>query len=587
MIQQLSPSLGLASDASDTRPRGFQPTARVAVAVLVLLLATNGPLFVCMPLTTDTALYDLQAQTLRQGGVLYRDILEPNLPGVVWIHAAVRSVLGTSSEAMRLFDLAAFAVIVWLLTRWLAAGRCSTAVQAWSAFALFLFYFSISEWNHCQRDMWLLAPALVGLHLRRRQTLRDAAETSPRAWLAWAALEGAVWGSAIWLKPMVVVPLAAVWLFSTLATRRQGGWRRSLGDAPATWRLRAILDAAGLLAGGLTVGALGVAWLGWSGAWPWFWETFTEWNPRYFEAGKEHWTADRFVGTVYRLLPWSLLHLAAAPCAVLGLGAWLRGRHARDLHGEQTSQSLLCVFYLAWLVQSLFLQHLFDYVHAPGVLLAVTLLCHVLFSNRAASGLPDPATADLQNKPPRGLAWRFAAIGFLTVAFLASPVLHADRLSVWPACWTHGSTPEVRNRLSFFKYPNWEDLHDAANYLRQQNPSDGEVTCYNNNLVYLYEALDLRPSTRFVYLEALLIYFPERHAEIRAALDASRQRYLVTDLTAAGLHGDAVRSGTQGENGSLPPAFSPALRRHFPWSYPVAYRAGSIVVHRVPPRTAP
>ncbi len=331
----------------------------------------------------------------------------------------------------------------------------------------------------------------------------------------------------------------------------------------------------------------GVAWLCWSGAWPYFWETFTEWNPRYFEAGKEHWTAERLVGTVYRLLPWSLLHLAAAPWAVLELGVWLRGRYSRNGHNVRTSQTLLSVFYLAWLAQSLFLQHLFDYVHAPGILLAVTVLCHGLSSSRAASGLAEPATADLHNTLSRAPVWRFAAIGFLTLAFLASPVLHADRLSAWPACWTHGSTPEVRNRLAFFKYPDWEDLHDAANYLRQQEPRDGEVTCFNNNLVYLYEELNLRPSTRFVYLEALLIFFPERQAEIRAALDASRQQFLVTDLTAAGVRGADVRLGAQGENGSLPPAFPPALQRHFPWSYPVAYRAGSIIVHRVPALTPP
>src|SRR5690606_10115605 len=119
--------------------------------------------------------------------------------------------------------------------------------------------------------------------------------------------------------------------------------------------------------GGVLVGAAGVAWLHWSGAWPYFWQTLTEWNPRYFEAGKEHWTVGRLIGTVYRLLPWILLHLIAVPWAVRDVVAWIL--HPRDQHKRQTLSAMLGVVYLAWLAQSLFLQHLFDYIHAPGVLL--------------------------------------------------------------------------------------------------------------------------------------------------------------------------------------------------------------------------
>ena len=87
------------SDATATLPPQplLQPTAATAWGVLALLLAVNVPLFLCMPLTDDTTLYDLQARNLMQGGVMYRDIFEPNLPGVVWVHIAIRSLLGTSS----------------------------------------------------------------------------------------------------------------------------------------------------------------------------------------------------------------------------------------------------------------------------------------------------------------------------------------------------------------------------------------------------------------------------------------------------------------------------------------------------------
>ncbi len=75
---------------------------RVLIAGLLLaLLVSQVPIFVRLTLTPDAVLYDLQAGCLLEGGVLYRDVLEPNLPGVVWIHAVVRSVAGWSPEALQ------------------------------------------------------------------------------------------------------------------------------------------------------------------------------------------------------------------------------------------------------------------------------------------------------------------------------------------------------------------------------------------------------------------------------------------------------------------------------------------------------
>jgi len=546
MPSTLRPRLSQSLSAEEAGS-GFRPTTGMAVAVLVLLVVSNGPLFVCMPLTNDTALYDLQARVVREGGVPYRDILEPNLPGVLWVHVAVRSLLGERSEVMRMFDLSLFGVIVFLLTRWLRAAGRSTVVQAWTAAALLLFYFSVSEWSHCQRDVWLLVPALGGLHLRRRQGLRVASEPTLRSVFAWAAAEGAVWGSAVWLKPMVVIPMLAAWIVSAMHMRR----RRWIA-----------CDLGGLLVGGLLVGGAGIAWLAWSGGWPFFWETLVEWNARYFTAGKEHWTAVRFAAMAYRLFPWILLHLAAVPCAALEVSAWLWRKEGPLARDARFSLALFAAFYLAWLVQSFFLQHLFDYVHAPGILLAVMLLSAIPWS------------------PAPSRACRLAATGVLAVAVLVSPALHGDRLSLWARCWTEGSTPEIRNRLAHIQYPNWEDLDRAAKFLRSQNLRDGELTCFHNDLVYLYNELNLRPSTRFVYVEALLVFFPERRGEIRAALASSRQRFLVTDMATAGLTQEELQAGSQGENAHLPPAFPEELKGRFPWSYPIAFRAGSIIIQR-------
>ena len=71
----------------------------------LVLVGSQVPIFVQQTLTPDTVLYDLQARCLLNGGVLYRDILEPNLPGIVWIHAIVRSFIGWLSMALLVFDL--------------------------------------------------------------------------------------------------------------------------------------------------------------------------------------------------------------------------------------------------------------------------------------------------------------------------------------------------------------------------------------------------------------------------------------------------------------------------------------------------
>ncbi len=89
--------------------------AKTSLVAGVLFLAFCGyavPLFLRMPLTNDAQMYDLQVRLLHQGGVLYRDILEPNLPGVVWIQSLVRNAVGWSSEALRAFDLLVLAAHV-------------------------------------------------------------------------------------------------------------------------------------------------------------------------------------------------------------------------------------------------------------------------------------------------------------------------------------------------------------------------------------------------------------------------------------------------------------------------------------------
>lgn len=591
--------------------------ATLAWALLVFLLVSNIPLFLCMPLNDDAALYDVQASNLVRGGVLYRDIFEPNLPGMIWLQVLIRLVLGPSSVALRAADLAFLAAAIWLLGRWVKHGGGSSAALAGASFACVLYYLSTSEWCHCQRDVWLLLPGLVGLTLRCRQIdrLRTAArqgtqtrsaserEQSPAAPLEsapahgasegasgharlrvglvstptangmplaglWALCEGLCWGAGVWIKPMIVVPAACCWILSALFV---GSWRQSL------------VDLIGLLLGGLVIGGLGVAWLIWSGAWPYFLATWVDWNPRYVAAGRENWTLVRYAAMHFRFFPWQLIHLAAVPVAAATVIHALRtgwtSRKAEKPKSREVEKSrggaaevsdfsasrpfnfstspLLAAFYVAWLIQSYALQHLFDYVHTAEVLLAIAVLAGV---------------------PCRWRSWSLIIAGFLAVALVISPAVRFERLARWSQCLLQGPSPELYDRLRLLSMTDWRDLDRVGQYVSGLGLRDRELTCFHNGLVHLYSLTGNRPSTRYVFLESLSVYFPDRHRVLLHALSASPQRYVVSDIRALGVRGETFcPEGSQAARVRFPPP----LRDAFPWSQPVVFRAGRYLVHRV------
>ncbi len=617
----------MALRSCDRDRQGFTANSTAACWIpwvaVALLLVSNVPLFLCMPLTDDAAMYDLQALNWLRGGVLYRDILEPNLPGVIWIQAVVRATLGSSSLSLRGVDLLLFSVFAALSRHWLASSGATRAAQAWLVFVLFVCYFSLSEWCHCQRDVWLLVPGLAGLTLRRRQIerlrtappqftqARSASEGESRparlrvglvstATVGWAFLEGLCWGAGVCLKPMIVLPAVCCWAVSVLYVR---SWRR-------IW-----VDFGGLLLGGVVAGVLGVVWLVWSGAWPYFLATLREWNPGYVAAARAQWTWTRYVAMHVRFFPWQLLHLAAVPIAAAtivraGTGRWKSRKVEKSKSkkaGESESRTgassgsstfrpfdfstlylpLLSVFYLAWLVQSYLLQHLFDYVHVPAMLLAI-VVTGAWRAGKSAVVAPDANDGDSGCEPAvrttektRRYGWRFAVAGFAVLVLLTTPVLNLRRLAWWPACITEGSAVQVRDGLKTFSVPSWQDLERVAGFLREQGIREGELTCYNSSLVHLYGIMGLGASTRYVYLEQLVAYFPDRRAEFLRALSASRQRYVVTDLIASGLSpAGIVRLCNEGRL-ERAPRLPSRLRDVYPWSQPAVFRAGPYLVHRV------
>ena len=288
---------------------------------------------------------------------------------------------------------------------------------------------------------------------------------------------------AFWIKPYVAVPALLVWFVAARLAYRAGVPVRSLSR-----------DAAVVLAGGLVAGVIGLAWLIGSGAWPYFVEMATVWNPEYFQydvTGGER--RKLLLGFLVRFFPWLFIHLAAVPVAL------------RQLVRADRSAALLAAFYLGWLFQSALLQHMFDYVQLPAVLLGVAVVVgHV-------SRGPSPV--------PRRL---FAT--FLVVCVLVRVPLLVERLDVWPRCWREGSSPQLRDRLSVLHKLNWPELQRTANYLRAREAASGEVTCVNMPAAALYRELDIEASTRYHFLQNNWLSFRRQRPRILRDLAASRRR---------------------------------------------------------------
>jgi hypothetical protein len=308
--------------------------------------------------------------------------------------------------------------------------------------------------------------------------------------------EGVVWALAFWIKPFVAVPALLCWLLSAHLT-----WRTPRG------RRETALDGAALLAGGLVAGAGGIAWLVGTGAWPAFVEIVFHWNQEYLvldASGGEGWLY--LAGVLFRFFPWILVHLLAVPMAITQIRQ----------SAKNPAQALVAGLYLGWLIQGVCLQHLFDYVQAPSILLGITVVV------AGAVAAPQPAS--------RRLALAF----FVICALVRFPALCVHRMSIWRDCVRHGSTPALRDRLTVLEKKNWSELERVKDYLCEQKVRDGELSCMHMGAISLYEELGVRPATRFHFVQ-IVVVFPERRDLIASELAACGQRFLVCDLQGCGM----------------------------------------------------
>ena len=447
--------------------------------ILVAWLTLAGPLFVCMPLNSDTALYDVQARLVLDGGVAYRDIVEPNLPGALWAHIGIRSALGWSSEAIRAVDLV---VLLAVLGLWGSFNRNWRNVLPNTVCVGTFFYLTRNEWCHAQRDMWMLLPAGLAMLLRLKRS-------QPVTHLV--VLEGLCWACAFWIKPHIAIPGAAAILMDLW-------WRESAG--------RPALKEIGLIVvGGLAAGTPGVVWLLSTGAWDHFWNMMLEWNPEYIAAASSRMSVIRWELMAQRFAPWPWLHLVGLPIAAATITSAIRGRDT-----SSRPRVIVCSCYVAWLTQSFLLQHALDYIHVPGILLAIVVV------------------AAHPWRLPVGIRQSVVG-GFVACGILCTPFFQLERIVQWPVAISNGSTSAVRSVLAHGNMPQWNSLREVIDKLKELQARDGEVTCLNVHSVHVYNELGIHPATRYWSVNILQELFPQRAEAITYDVMTSGHRFVVVE----------------------------------------------------------
>jgi hypothetical protein len=502
-----------------------------AVAVV---LVTAIPLVVRSPLTSDTVMFDLQAQTVLNGGVLYRDVLEPNFPGIVWCHLVIRSVGGWSSEWIRIADVLIVGTAIVVLLRIavnssmtrdhgeLHSGSSRNTQLATACFFAALFYLSRNEWCHCQRDAWMLLPVSMAMWLHGRTISRET-----RSGVMKGLLEGVCWSAAFWIKPHVALPALSIFAVKFLADRDHR---------------RVAVHLLTVVGGGVLIAVPGILWLVATDAWHPFLQMQLHWNPEYLAAGADRRSVRKLWFMLIRFHPWWIVHVAAIPVAVITIRNAVR--HRRDSNNRaQTAlyvQASLGALYLGWLVQACVLQHAMDYIQVPPVLLGITVLA--------------------------GRSWRAGSIplrcsiaAFAAITIAALPFWNNHRIGQWTSCITAPASWQQRETLAQGRYPAWNDVGQVVEFLGRRNVLSGDVTCYTTHSVHVYAALNLLPSTRYVGVSTLLELFPTRSATIESTVQNCGAQFVVTD------------------NDEVSP------RDGFPWNLPIVFESGSLRVHATIP----
>jgi len=311
----------------------------------------------------------------------------------------------------------------------------------------------------------------------------------------------------------------------------------------------------------------------------------TTWNGDYFQAGRSRWTFERYIAHSQRLWPWILLHLPALVISVISISRALsHSRRPCDWDSSRHSEILLAACYVGWIVQAFAFQQLFDYIHVPGLMLAIAV-CIQWKSTRQPFNQSSSSQSSANDGRTGTLVWP-AVVAFSMLALVSSPTIQWNRQRHWFSCLQGCAggvvAPEVKDDLAISPLPRWKELQPLIDKLRELHVTDKSLLAYNGNLIHLYPALDLHPATRYVYLDVLARCFPRRRSEMLAELERCNIEFVVSDLQEDGWEQDAV------DESLLPVEISErSALLFFPYNQTPIFRSGGYVLFRIsrPPRS--
>jgi hypothetical protein len=503
--------------------------------LLTAILVVAVPPFLAMPLWGDVTLYDVAAREIRHGGIHYRDVFDTNPPGFVWSLAFLRTLIGPSSEMLRAVDFCVVAAECCLLSALMRRSMCRSLGFF---IAVALFYPFTSEFNHIQRDVWMLLPALGATILRVKRT--------PERVFLPSVVEGMMWGVAVWFKPHVIVPAIAVWLATCRA--KSAGW-----------------DLLGQLTGGVAVGAIGIAYLVASGTWPYFHDVMTNWNPEYARNLFDE-LPQRMPWAINYFGIWDLIHFVAIPLAILEL-----------IRGDRSGRALAGL-YFGWFLQAFVLQRPFPYVHVPEIFLGLAVV-----ARWCTVGVP--VLAWFLVLVPLGYWPDFAQATAGNDFFDRHPLTGQKIYDAWPRYLEEGSSPALRDQLGQYNSAHcgtqWIDLERIADFLRTADLHDGDLICWHDGTHPLYLMLDLKPGVRYMHMGTAWAFESKRSA-IAEEVRNKHARYVVSDLRL--LTTDMNKALAYGDSGKWYrlPAWVPQSQRDlFPWNQRIVFRSGRYIVHEM------
>jgi hypothetical protein len=97
----------------------------------------------------------------------------------------------------------------------------------------------------------------------------------------------------------------------------------------------------------------------------------------------------------------------------------------------------------------------------------------------------------------------------------------------------------------------------------------------------LYLDLNLAPTTRFPQIEMTGLFFTNHRQVILEELNASQQRFVVSDLVWTGLSPEAAKEINPNDPLALPSGLPEKFALMYPWREPILFRSGRYLVHRV------